>query len=189
MAQDLDLPALARMLSQLSGDLVLVIDARGLVLTVAAGPDTPAQIGSGGWEGRPWADTVTPETRPKVSKMLQELARVGSARRRELNHPVPGAQSVAFAYHAVQLGHAMAPTSAHRVWLPALRGGLRALGRPGGAHDGLALAMGRDLGPQTALQQRLLAAQQQVEASRWPPLRGSCQPARSDDESSLSRGK
>ena len=82
--------------------------------------------------------------------MLQELARVGSARRRELNHPVPDAHSVAFAYHAVRLGH-----------------------------EGLALAMGRDLGPQTALQQRLLAAQRQVEAAHWLPPHGVGQSARS----------
>ncbi len=160
MTQDLDVAALARVLSQLSGDLVLVIDAQGLILTVATGQDTPAVAGTEGWEGRPWADTVTPETRPKVSKMLQELARVGSARRRELNHPVPDAHSVAFAYHAVRLGH-----------------------------EGLALAMGRDLGPQTALQQRLLAAQRQVEAASWPTLQGMRQSARSGEESLRSWGK
>ena len=160
MTQDLDVAALARVLSQLSGDLVLVIDAQGLILTVATGQDTPAVAGTEGWEGRPWADTVTPETRPKVSKMLQELARLGSARRRELNHPVPDTHSVAFAYHAVRLGH-----------------------------EGLALAMGRDLGPQTALQQRLLAAQRQVEAAGWPTLQGMRQSDRSGEESLRSWGK
>ncbi len=160
MAQDLDTQALARVLSQLSGDLVLLIDAQGLVLSVATGQDTPAVAGTEGWEGRPWADTVTPETRPKIAKMLQELARVGSARRRELNHPVPGGRCVAFAYHAVRLGH-----------------------------EGLALAMGRDLGPQTALQQRLLAAQREVEAGRWPPLQGARQSARSGEGSLRSWGK
>jgi len=160
MTSDLDTDALARVLSQLSGDMVLVIDAQGLVLSVATGQETPAVAGTEGWEGRPWADTVTPETRPKIGKMLQELARVGSARRRELNHPVPGGRCVAVAYHAVRLGH-----------------------------EGLALAMGRDLGPQTALQQRLLAAQREVEAGRWPPLGGAAQSARSGDGSSRSWGK
>lgn len=70
--------------------------------------------------------------------MLREASTAGSTRRRELNHPVPGARSVAFAYHAVRLGR-----------------------------EGLVMAMGRDLGPQTALQQRLLAAQREVEAARW----------------------
>lgn len=160
MTSDLDTSALARVLSQLSGDMVLVIDAQGLVLSVATGQETPAVAGTEGWEGRPWADTVTPETRPKIGKMLQELARVGSARRRELNHPVPGGRCVAFAYHAVRLGH-----------------------------EGLALAMGRDLGPQTALQQRLLAAQREVEAGRWQPLDRAGQSARSGDGSLRSWGK
>ncbi len=160
MTQDLDTQALARVLSQLSGDLVLLIDAQGLVLSVATGQDTPAVAGTEGWEGRPWADTVTPETRPKIAKMLQELARVGSARRRELNHPVPGGRSVAFAYHAVRLGR-----------------------------DGRVMALGRDLGPQRALQQRLLAAQREVEADRWQPLDRAGQSARSGDGSSRSWGK
>ncbi len=135
---DLDTAELARVLSQLSGDLVLVMDSQGLILTVATGQDTPAMVSAQGWEGRAWADTVTPETRPKVGQMLRELALAGSTRRRELNHPVPGGRSVAFAYHAVRLGR-----------------------------DGRVMAMGRDLGPQSALQQRLLAAQREVEAARW----------------------
>jgi sensor domain CHASE-containing protein len=53
MTSDLDTDALARVLSQLSGDLVLVIDAQGLVLSVATGQATPAVAGTEGWEGRP----------------------------------------------------------------------------------------------------------------------------------------
>ena len=53
MTSDLDTSALARVLSQLSGDLVLVIDAQGLVLSVATGQETPAGAGTEGWEGRP----------------------------------------------------------------------------------------------------------------------------------------
>ena len=136
MPQDLDTAALARVLSQLSGDLVLVIDPDGLVQTVATGQETPTL--AGGWEGRPWADTVTPESRPKVGKMLRALALTGQARRRELNHPVQGGAPVAFAYHALRLGQGE-----------------------------LSLAMGRDLSPQATLQQRLLSAQREVEASRW----------------------
>ncbi len=136
MAQDLDPTALARVLSQLSGDLVLVIDPDGLIQSVATGQETSTL--ASGWEGRPWADTVTAETRPKIGKMLRELALTGHARRRELNHPVPGSAPIAFAYHAMRLGHGE-----------------------------LALAMGRDLRPQAALQQRLLSAQREVEARRW----------------------
>ena len=52
MTSDLDTSALARVLSQLGGDLVLVIDAQGLVLSVATGQETPAGAGTEGWEGR-----------------------------------------------------------------------------------------------------------------------------------------
>ncbi len=138
MTLDLDPSALARLLAQLSGDLVLVIDPQGLILSVGAGPDTPAMAGAQAWSGRPWAETVTPDAQPKVTRMLRELAAAGRARRRELNHPTPEGPVVALAYHAVRLGC-----------------------------DGLALAMGRDLGAQTAMQQRLLQAQREVEAGYW----------------------
>ncbi len=138
MAHELDPTELARVLAQLSGDLVLVIDPEGRILTVFTGQDTPAAAGTTSWPGRRWVDTVTPETRHKVTRMLHELSVSGSARRRELNHPLPNGHSAAFAYHAVRLGR-----------------------------EGLCLAMGRDLGPQTALQQRLLAAQREVETGRW----------------------
>jgi hypothetical protein len=136
VTHDLDTMALARLLAQLSGDLVLVLDAQGGVLSAVAGPDTPA--GAGAWEGRPWADTVTADSQPKVGKMLRELATTGTARRRELNHPLEGGASVPMAYHAVRLGS-----------------------------EGLSLAMGRNLEAQAAMQQRLLRAQQEAEASHW----------------------
>lgn len=49
---DLDTTELARVLSQLSGDLVLVMDSQGLILSVATGQDTPAVAGVQAWEGR-----------------------------------------------------------------------------------------------------------------------------------------
>lgn len=136
MTHELDTMALARLLARLSGYLVLVLDAQGRVLASAAGPDTPA--GTGAWEGQPWANTVTVESRPKVGKMLRELEMTGTARRRELNHPLEAGRSHPMAYHAVRLG------------------------------DGLSLAMGRDLGEQALMQQRLLQAQHEAQASHWP---------------------
>lgn len=135
MTHDLDTTDLAQVLSQLSGDLVLVIDAQGLIQVATPGQDTPAATGAVAWVGRRWVDTVTPETRQKVGKMLQELAANGRARRREINHPAPDGASIAFAYHAVRLGS-----------------------------QGLSLVMGRDLSTQSALQQQLLRAQQQAQA-------------------------
>jgi hypothetical protein len=108
LTHDLDTTNLARVLSQLSGDLILVIDAQGLIQVATPGQDTPAATGAVAWVGRRWVDTVTPETRQKVGKMLQELAANGRARRREINHPAPDGASIAFAYHAVRLGLSLA---------------------------------------------------------------------------------
>ena len=135
---DLDTTALAQLLAQLSGDLVLVLDAQGGVLRVAAGADTVLPAGASDWEGQPWSETVAPDSRAKVDRMLRELTRGGRARRRELNHPLPGGGFAAYAYHAQQLS-------------------------PGG----LALAMGRDLRTQSALQQRLLQALREVESRAY----------------------
>ncbi len=134
----LDPDPLARLLAQLSGDLVLVLDEQGVVRGVAAGADTPLPAGADGWEGRPWGDCVAPDSRAKVSRMLRELTQSGRARRRELNHPQAGGGFAAFAYHAQRL--------------------------PGG---GMSLAMGRDLRLQSALQQRLLQAQQEIASGGW----------------------
>lgn len=136
MIHRLDTDALARLLAQLSGDLVLVLDAQGTVLRVAAGEVAALPAGAAGWEGQAWAQTVTAESRTKVRRALAELAAVGRARRREMNHPLAGGGCVAYAYQAQRL--------------------------PSG---GLALAMGRDLSAQSALQQRLLQAQREAYSS------------------------
>ena len=137
-----DAAALARLLAQLSGDLVLVVDTVGQVTTVACGDETPAPDGAHHWVGRAWVETVTPETRHKVGRMLQELAQGGRARRRELNHPRQDGSCAAFAYHAVRLGG-----------------------------EGPCLALGRDLSEQSALQQRLLQAQREALTPRRLPSR------------------
>jgi hypothetical protein len=136
MIHGLDTPALARLLAQLSGDLVLVLDPQGYVLAVVAGGDAAPPAGSADWAGRPWAGTVALDSRAKVGRMLGELALTGHARRRELNHPSQDGACVAYAYRAQRLEAA-----------------------------GVSLAMGRDLSAQSALQQRLLQAQREAYSS------------------------
>lgn len=138
MAHDLTTEALARLLAQLSGDLVLVLDPQGRIQMVASGSDAALPAAAPGWEGQLWAETVTPDSRAKVSRALRELDLVGRARRREINHAVPGGGCVAYAYHAQRL-------------------------EPGG----LALAMGRDLRAQSVVQQRLLQAQREALSAGW----------------------
>lgn len=136
MIHEFDTTALARLLAQLSGDLVLVMDAPGRILAAATGQDTPVAAAASGWVGRLWADIVAPDSRHKVDRMLREVATAGQARRRELNHPLQSGGWAAFAYHAARL-------EGTQVYL----------------------AMGRDLSAQSALQQRLLQAQREAQAA------------------------
>ena len=72
--------AVAAALLAAVGEVALVIGADGAVLD-AAGED------AAGWAGRPWIDTVTVESRPKVEEMLAVARDGGSPRWRQVNHP------------------------------------------------------------------------------------------------------
>lgn len=128
-------PELAAAFVSLASDIALVIDDGGVIRNVAAGDAGPA---TSGWVGRPWAETVTGDTRRKIELLLQEVGASGVARRREVNHPSPGAPDIPIAYTAIRLG----------------------LGGP-------VLAVGRDLRAVAAIQQRFVDAQQEMEREYW----------------------
>lgn len=84
-----------------AADLALVIDGEGVIRDVYRGEemdllDAPALL------GRPWTDTVTEETRAKITEMLTEAAATGSSRRRQVNHDL-GGEDVPFLYSAIRL--------------------------------------------------------------------------------------
>lgn len=134
--------ALAQTFAALAGDVALVIDEAGLILGAAQGEAGAGHDCTHDWEGRAWADTVSPETQGKVALMLRELAQKGQARRREINHRTDDGQAVALACTAVRLGE-----------------------------HGPSLVVGRDLSAVAALQQRLVLAQAQMEAGYWQARR------------------
>ncbi len=120
-----------------AGDVSLVIDQTGIVRDVAYGSDDLAHAWGTAWIGRPWIDTVTVESRPKIESLLADAAADHPPRWRHVNHPGEGSGGdVAVQYAAVRMGE----------------------GEGGGV-----LAVGRDLRPIAALQQRLVAAQQATE--------------------------
>lgn len=137
-----DVPEQARALAQtfasLAGDVALVVDEAGRILAAAQGEVPAGQGWSHGWEGRAWADSVSPESRGKVAMMLRDLAETGQARRREINYRTDDGHAIALACTAVRLGE-----------------------------HGPSLVVGRDLAAIAVLQQRLLQAQQQMEADYW----------------------
>ncbi len=121
-----------------TSDVALVIDARGLVQDLAFGSEEMSAEGFQGWIGRPWADAVTVESRPKVEAMLADAAAGRPPRWRQVNHPTPSGTDVPVIYSAVPCGR-----------------------------TGRIIAVGRDLRGIAQLQQRLVDAQQAIEQDYW----------------------
>jgi transcriptional regulator PpsR len=130
-------PELASTVVRVAGDIALVIGDDGRISTLAEG--ALALQGDGeGWVGRAWSDTVDASARQKIELLLQEAQAHGVSRRRELNHPSPGGADIPVSWAAVRLG----------------------------AH-GPVLAVGRDLRAVSAIQQRFIDTQQELERVYW----------------------
>jgi len=121
-----------------AADVALVVDRDGVIRDVAFGSDELSREGYAKWLGQPWVDTVTPESRPKVEALLRDAAANVPSKGRHVNHPSPRGIDVPVMYSAVQVG----------------------------AKEGF-VAIGRDLRAISALQQRLVEAQQSMERDYW----------------------
>lgn len=131
-------PALAAVVAQVASDVALVIDAEGVIRSVADGGATLSPSVAG-WVGRRWVDTATPDSQRKVQQLLEEARQgSGAARRREINHQGPGGNDIPLAWSAIRLGE-----------------------------QGPVVAVGRDMRAVVAIQQRFLAAQQDLERDYW----------------------
>ena len=134
---DIDAESAAALLA-VGGDIALVIDQNGVVRDVSLpSGDSPFETSSD-WVGRQWADTVSGETRSKVDVLLREAATTGFSKRRQVNHALSGGLDVPVAYTAMKVGRA-----------------------------GSFVAVGRDMRHVSALQQRLIEAQQSMERDYW----------------------
>jgi transcriptional regulator PpsR len=129
---------LAEAFVSLASDIALVIDADGVIRSVAQSSTTPIAADAGDWVGRPWADMVSGDTRRKVELMLNDLRTTGVARRREVNVVGQNDNDVPVSFSALRLGTL-----------------------------GPVLAVGRDLRAVSAIQQRFLDAQQELERGYW----------------------
>jgi transcriptional regulator PpsR len=114
-----------------ASDVTLILDAKGVILDAAVGAGGDASAKD--WIGRPWIDTVTIESRPKVEAVLREALKGAAPRWRQINHPMPGAD------------------------LPMNYAATRS--RPGGQ----VVVFGRDLRALATLQQRVAESQQEME--------------------------
>lgn len=131
-------PQLAAELLASTGDLAIIVDRTGVVRTVVA---TDAELRAAGieqWVGQHWAQTVTMETRGKVEALLRDAASKAPGRRRQVNHLLAGGSDVPVSYTVIRVGR-----------------------------DGAFVAAGRDMRTVSALQQRLVEAQQAMERDYW----------------------
>ena len=117
-----------------ASDITLVIDSEGRVRDRSVSSGELVRQGIGDWLDQSWIDTVTSESRFKVSEMLDAAKAGQPSRWRELNHPGEDGGTVPVRYFALGAGDA-----------------------------GDVVVVGRDLQPDAALQQRLMQVQQSVE--------------------------
>lgn len=130
-------PELAATFVSVASDIALVIDADGVIRSVAT---AHGGLGSAAheWVGKPWADTVTDDTRRKIEQSLNEAGSIGVSRRYEVNHPSQPGVDIPMAYSTIRLGE-----------------------------NGPLLAVGRDLRAIAAIQQRFVDSQREMERDYW----------------------
>jgi transcriptional regulator PpsR len=124
--------------------VAMIVDEKGVIRDLAFGNEDLLREGYYDWLGKPWAETVTVESRPKVDGMLRDSRANIAPRWRHINHPSAGGADLPMSYAAIALP-------------PAGRG--KSVGR--------AVVFGRDLRASVALQQRLVSAQQAMERDYW----------------------
>lgn len=132
---DLEAEAAAALIAA-AADITVVLDANGVVSDVAVRTDDLAADlhDPSAWRGEPFAATVAPDSRAKVEALLAEAASNTEARWRHINHSIADGRSIPILYCCVELGE-----------------------------GGRFVAFGRDLRDLSALQQRLVVAQQSME--------------------------
>lgn len=134
---DLD-PRLAADLVANTGDLAVIVDRTGVVRAVVATDAEFRETGVDQWVGQHWAQTVTVETRGKVEALLRDAGSKAAGRRRQVNHVMAGGNDLPISYTVMRVGR-----------------------------DGSFIAAGRDMRTVSALQQRLVEAQQAMERDYW----------------------
>lgn len=139
-------PDLVAQLLTTAADVVLLVDAHGVISDLAfSGDDLMAQ-GCQLWRGKHWVQTVTVESQPKVEALLSDAGQDSAALWRHINHTLPDGTDLPLAYSVVRLAHD---------------------GSAKGRAGHYSVAFGRDLRPQVTLQQRLVTAQLSMERDYW----------------------
>ena len=124
----------AQLLLAAAADISLLLSQDGTVLDATVSNPDLEGVNAGSWIGKPWLESVTIETRPKLTSLLRDAFAGGKTRWRQLNHSVSDDVDLPVQYIVIAL-----------------------------ERKGRALALGRDLSALSSMQQRLVQAQQVVE--------------------------
>lgn len=119
-----------------AADVAIVIDGEGIIQDLAfQRADLSLELdGFGKWFGRPWSETVAPDSQHKVEALMREAGESAASGWRQLNYQTAQGRDVPILYSAIRIG----------------------------AGDRI-VALGRDLRAVSALQQRLVDAQMAME--------------------------
>ena len=121
-----------------ASDIALIIDSKGVIQDMACGSEELAAEDFSRWVGKPWADTVSTESRSKVVEMLNGVNGPKPGRSRHVNHIAKNGDDLPILYSAIRIDS-----------------------------HGRSVAVGRDLRAQAEIQQRLIEAQQSMERDYW----------------------
>lgn len=132
---NLDAGAAATLIA-VAADLSLILDPAGTIQDVAFQTEEMSREldPDEDWPGRAWTEVVTVESRPKIEALLRDASSKGEPRWRQINFPLPVGADAPFQFSAVRVDK-----------------------------PGRVIAFGRDLRAMSALQQRLVDAQQSIE--------------------------
>lgn len=130
---DLDADVAAKLIVA-SADVALIVDSKGFIQDLALESDDLAKDGFESWIGRRWIDTVTDDSRSKIEELLSNPGRDAVPHWRQVNHPSPRGRDVPVRYATVETGK-----------------------------QGMVVAVGRNLAAMSALQQRIVESQRQME--------------------------
>jgi hypothetical protein len=87
-----------------AADVALLVDEQGVIRDVSIGSADLGDLKHDDWIGRPWTETVTVESRPKVEQLLNDRGGIVAQRWRHVNHPSPKGTDVPMMYSAIQAG-------------------------------------------------------------------------------------
>jgi transcriptional regulator PpsR len=117
-----------------ASELAIVIGDDGVIHDLVCSDESIEKANPENWIGRPWADTVTKESKAKIESMIAAAVPDGLSKWRQVNHPSGNGTTIAVLYTTIRI-----------------------------AGSGRIMAIGRDLAVMAALQQKLLDAQQSME--------------------------